>query len=311
MIPAAPSKQPSAFRLVFHHPYWPSASLLFGVLLGAAQAFGTAAQGAELPGGPTSLAPPAIPFAHAHNDYEHDIPLEDALSHGFVSVEADIYLVDGQLLVSHELADVRTERTLQALYLDPLLAKTRERGGRVLAREEPFYLMIDLKSDGPQTLAALREVLKAYKEMLTRYTSEKTVPGAVSIVLSGERPEAEWWKEDERLYALDGRPEDMQANKMGPQYIPWISDSYFNHFSYLGIGEMPEDELKRLKTFVERAHSQGRMVRFWATPSTQSLWKAFREAGVDLLNVDDLSGFESWAREEMKREEHSNATTPQ
>ena len=35
--------------------------------------------------------------AHAHNDYEHARPLHDALEHGFWSVEADIYLVDGEL----------------------------------------------------------------------------------------------------------------------------------------------------------------------------------------------------------------------
>ena len=38
--------------------------------------------------------------AHAHNDYEHPRPLLDALDHRFGSVEADIYLVDGQLLVT-------------------------------------------------------------------------------------------------------------------------------------------------------------------------------------------------------------------
>jgi hypothetical protein len=58
-------------------------------------------------------APPAaveparpLPQAHAHNDYEHRRPLLDALSHGFTGVEADIYLVDGKLLVAHNRGDV-------------------------------------------------------------------------------------------------------------------------------------------------------------------------------------------------------------
>ena len=42
--------------------------------------------------------------AHAHNDYEHPRPLLDALDHGFTSVEADVWLVDGELLVAHDLA---------------------------------------------------------------------------------------------------------------------------------------------------------------------------------------------------------------
>ena len=51
--------------------------------------------------------------AHAHNDYEHDRPLFDALEHGFTSVEADVWLVDGELLVAHDLEDVKAGVTLE------------------------------------------------------------------------------------------------------------------------------------------------------------------------------------------------------
>src|SRR5215475_1398103 len=71
----------------------------------------------------TAVVP--LRHAHAHNDYEHKRPLLDALDHGFCSIEADIYLVDGQLLVAHDRRDVRPERTLQALYLDPLRERVK------------------------------------------------------------------------------------------------------------------------------------------------------------------------------------------
>ncbi len=41
-------------------------------------------------------APVIQPRAHSHNDYLHRRPLLDALALGFCSVEADIYLVDGE-----------------------------------------------------------------------------------------------------------------------------------------------------------------------------------------------------------------------
>jgi hypothetical protein len=69
--------------------------------------------------------------AHAHNDYEHQRPLLDALDHGFTGVEADIWLVNGKLLVAHEEAHIETERTLEALYLEPLRKRVSENGGRV------------------------------------------------------------------------------------------------------------------------------------------------------------------------------------
>ena len=69
--------------------------------------------------------------AHAHNDYEHERPLEDALAEGFCSVEADIWLVDGALLVAHDRDEVKDGRTLERLYLDPLKARVEANGGRV------------------------------------------------------------------------------------------------------------------------------------------------------------------------------------
>ena len=56
------------------------------------------------------------PRAHAHNDYEHTHPLFDALDQGFGSIEPDIYLVNGDLLVAHNRADCRPERNLVKLY---------------------------------------------------------------------------------------------------------------------------------------------------------------------------------------------------
>jgi len=44
--------------------------------------------------------------AHSHNDYAHTRPLLDALDQGFCSVEADIYLENGQLLVGHDKKDL-------------------------------------------------------------------------------------------------------------------------------------------------------------------------------------------------------------
>ena len=95
-----------------------------------------------------------LPQAHAHNDYEHERPLLDALDHGFTSVEADIYLVDGQLLVGHDPEDLTPERTLQSLYLEPLRKRVLANGGNVYpsgkrsGKPTEFQLLIDIKTNG-------------------------------------------------------------------------------------------------------------------------------------------------------------------
>src|SRR5262245_36395471 len=105
--------------------------------------------------------------AHAHNDYEHRHPLFDALAQGFCSVEADIYLVQGQLLVAHDRENVSTQRTLEALYLDPLRERVKKNGGKVFPNGPEFTLLIDIKSEAEPTYAALREVLRRYADLLT------------------------------------------------------------------------------------------------------------------------------------------------
>src|SRR5262245_53599684 len=82
--------------------------------------------------------------AHAHNDYWHKRPLLDALNQGFTSVEADIFLVDGKLLVGHDILELQPERTLESLYLEPLARRVRENGGHVCGKGDRFILLIDI-----------------------------------------------------------------------------------------------------------------------------------------------------------------------
>ena len=56
--------------------------------------------------------------SHAHNDELHSQPLQNALEQRFYSVEADTWLIDGQLLVGHD--ESATYGKLVDRYLDPL-----------------------------------------------------------------------------------------------------------------------------------------------------------------------------------------------
>src|SRR5215510_9443165 len=137
-------------------------------------------------------APQATPLtnAHAHNDYEHTRPLLDALDHGFCSVEADIHLVDGQLLVAHGRSQVKTERTLEALYLDPLRERVKKNGGRVFLNGPEFILLIDIKADWHATYPVLREKLKQYSDILSTFRDGSKQTNAILAILTGNRSKA-------------------------------------------------------------------------------------------------------------------------
>jgi hypothetical protein len=233
--------------------------------------------------------PSPLPNAHAHNDYEHRRPLLDALAQGFCSVEADIYLVEGQLLVAHDRENVSTERTLQALYLDPLRERIKKNGGNVFPNGPQFTLLIDIKSEAESTYAALRDVLRRYADLLTLFRSNATEIRAVTVILSGNRPQATVTAEPLRYAAIDGRLPDLDG-AASPHLIPLISDNWSTHFQWRGVGPLPVQEKQVLQRIVTRTHQQGRRLRFWGAPDQPAGWRELKEAGVDLINTDDLAG---------------------
>jgi hypothetical protein len=239
-----------------------------------------------------------LPQAHAHNDYEHERPLRDALARGFTSVEADVWLRDGDLLVAHDEVDLDPARTLRGLYLDPLARRVERLDGRVhRGSDEPLRLLVDLKTDGPSTYAELDRQLRQVRGMLTRFAPTLR-PGAVEVVVSGNRPLAEMTAQRTRWAGYDGRLPDLDSD-LPPDVMPLVSDNWANHFTWTGVGDMPPAEHARLVSLVRRAHSQGYRLRFWNTPDVASpararLWAVLADSGVDHLNTDDLPGLSTF-----------------
>lgn len=258
----------------------------FGAMLSLVAAFpGLAAP----PGAQPSIAPQ--PRAHAHNDYEHARPLLDALDQGFCSVEADIWLVDGALLVAHDREHALPARTLQTLYLDPLRERVARHEGAVHAGGPGFTLLIDLKSEAEPTYRALREVLLAYEGLFTRFTPTSTAPGPVTVILSGNRPTATVAAEKDRLCAIDGRLPDLTADPPPSVHLmPLVSQSWAPTFHYFEDGVLPAADRAKLRELVALAHRQGRRIRFWGVPDQPFAWKELHDAGVDLINTDNLAG---------------------
>jgi len=225
--------------------------------------------------------------AHAHNDYEHTRPLLDALDNGFCSVEADIYLSDGKLLVAHEARDLKAERTLEKLYLDPLKDRAVKKGGRIYPGGPTVTLLIDIKTDAEATYAALEKVLENYRAILTGFDGDLVTTNAVTAIITGNRPREIMLKEKRRLAAFDGRLKDLGAN-LSPAFMPLVSDNWQLHFKWNGIGPFPESEKQKLRQYVEQTHQEHRRLRFWATPDQENMWQVLQEAGVDLINTDKL-----------------------
>ncbi len=229
--------------------------------------------------------------AHAHNDYMHEHPLLDALSFGYTSVEADIHLIDDTLYVAHDKEDIRMGRTLCKLYLQPLKKIVMSNNGRIYGKEIPFLLLVDIKSDADSTYRALKRVLNEYRSMLTSYENGKIEEGAVTIIISGNRPLQIMKNENRRYTFYDGRPSDLK-NNLQATLMPLISANWNDYFKWQGQGAFPENEGKRLAQLVDSVHSRHRKLRFWATDviskNQDNFWRALIDYNIDFIGTDKL-----------------------
>lgn len=236
---------------------------------------------------------------HSHNDEAHQVPLFDALSNGFVSIEVDIFAAQEKLLVGHSVLELTNERTLESLYLDPLLELTLRNKGNVYSESgQSLQLIIDLKQISESAHKALHETLKRYDSMLTSYKDGKKHEGAVTVIVTGYRPdEASIKSEPVRYMAYDGHVKE-RGNGMDPNVVPLISGS--GGLSWSGEGPMPERERQRLKSIVDTAHANGQRVRFWSEaegsrPAARAAqWKEMLDANVDYIHTDYLPELREW-----------------
>jgi hypothetical protein len=268
--------------------------------LGAALAGTVALPATQALAGEQQRRPSPLWRAHAHNDYEHPRPLLDALDHRFGSVEADIYLVGGQLLVAHDPEDLDPSRTLESLYLDPLTARVRAHRGSVYrGHRGPLQLLIDIKTEGASTYLELDRHLRRYRHLFTTYAHGRVLPGPVTAVVSGDRAaRAPMEAQRVRRAFYDGRLTDLGGTAPA-SFVPLISDNWTLNFTWRGVGAFPDAERRKLRDIVGTAHARGQRVRFWATPdlpgpARDALWGELVAADVDHLNTDDLAGLESF-----------------
>lgn len=232
-----------------------------------------------------------LPRAHAHNDYYHRRPLRDALALGFTSVEADVFLIDGELLVGHDRWELNPQRTLESLYLEPLAAIVAENEGSVFAGHpnQVFWLHIDVKSAARDTFVAIQKRLQQFPTLfqINPEAGQSSHVAPVRVVISGNRDYQQIANARPRIAGIDGRMTDL-SSELSVEVMPLLSDNWRSHFNWSGRGEMPDAERQKLLQWVQQAHASGRKVRLWGTPENRAVWSELIEAKVDFINTDQL-----------------------
>jgi len=226
--------------------------------------------------------------AHSHNDYEQKVPFRLAYNEGFGSIEADIFLRQDSLVVAHSEKELVLQRTLEAYYLDPLLACVRQHGGRPFQNAAAgLQVLIDIKTDSIRTLARLIEVLRKYPEL--------TGNPAIKFVITGNRPASFLWPGYPSWIWFDGVLSE-QYGKEALDKVVMLSDDFKSYSQWNGKGIIPEKEWARLKAAVEKAHQWKKTVRFWDAPDFINAWYQFMHLQVDYINTDHIAALSDFLR---------------
>lgn len=232
--------------------------------------------------------------AHAHNDYEHKQPLLGALNYKFKSIEVDVFSVGDSLFLAHDFSQIKQGITLRKLYLDPLKEIISKNNGSVYGEGTELILLVDIKDDSLKTYKLLHKILESYNGMFTSYNKNIKKTGSIGVIVSGNRP-FEYMKNQVVRYAgYDGRISDLDLG-IASSLMPLVSDNWQRHFKWNGVGEMPSSEKDKLELIVQKAHKDGYILRFWATPDKpgterDAVWNKLKKSGVDLIGSDDLKG---------------------
>jgi hypothetical protein len=240
--------------------------------------------------------------AFAHSDSNQKVPLTDALFNGFASIEADVWLINGELLIGHDLKDTAPGRTLEEVYLKPLQAFAKENGGTLFPKApQTLQLLIDVKNDAEGSYAAIHKLLEKYKDILSVCANGTVKEGAVTAVISGNRARVTMAVQPVRYAFYDGRLPDL-AGTPPASFMPVVSDRWGDYFKWDGIGEMPAEEREKLRQIVTLAHAGGQRLRFWATQdksfvARKAIWKELVAAGVDYICTDHPADLKDWLQQ--------------
>ncbi|KAL6251611.1 hypothetical protein RBB50_001821 [Rhinocladiella similis] len=261
---------------------------------------------------PTDLTRGIVPKPiHSHNDYWRDIPFYTALSVGCISTEADVWLYNDTLYVGHEQSALTTARTFDSLYVQPILdtlrrenpttqfvSKPTKNGVFDTSSGQTLYLFVDLKTHGPSTWPVVVKQLQPLRDAgyLTTFNGTGITPGPVTVIGTGNTPLNLIQGVDHRDYFFDANLALLSTTQSNitREVSPIASTQFSKNFGTINGTSFNDTQLATLSKHIAMASEKGILARYWDTPAwpvktRNTVWSTLIEAGVGLLNADDLA----------------------
>jgi hypothetical protein len=249
------------------------------------------------------------------------VPLFDALAAGCISVEADIWQGRGpdnapvdDLFVGHNLKSLRADRSLNTLYINPLIYlleyqnNVTSPGSPVgifdTAPNQTLVLLLDFKTGGAETWPLVQKQLQPLRDRgwLSKWNStyRTRTQAPITVVATGNallnsviHLSTQDVFFDAPLEQLDKKNDYTAENS----YFASVSmGNAIGKVSFLGLNN---GQIAVVKNQTTVAREKGLFSRYWDTPAwpiskRNRIWATLVEHGVGLLNVDSLETAARW-----------------
>tara|TARA_Y100000741_G_scaffold225815_1_gene172456 strand:+ start:123 stop:938 length:816 start_codon:yes stop_codon:yes gene_type:complete len=225
---------------------------------------------------------------HSHNDYLGDNPLFNAINKEYKSIEVDVVLHDNLLYVAHHKWLKKKNKFIENMYLDNLYQIYIDKDGWIYEENNDLILLVDIKTSANDTYKVIEKILNNYKPMLSYVENDSFFQGAVTVILSGNKPDKDYLTNTQKRYVfIDGRISDL-GNNISNNLMPLISINWKDQFIWKGRGKITKEELTYLNELVYKTHLEKKKIRFWASPDNELSWETLYNSNVDLINTDRI-----------------------
>lgn len=160
---------------------------------------------------------------------------------------------------------------------------------------QTLYLWVDVKTGAEETWAAVKSALEPLREKgyLTTLGSGVVKRGAVTVIGTGNTPMDQVIKETERDYFVDGPLLALKEQGITKEMSPIASCDLPAVVGTVGPDGLNATQMEMVRDVVKTAGERGIKTRFWDMPGwpvgkRDKVWQQVVDAGIYLLNVDDL-----------------------
>ena len=248
-------------------------------------------------------------------------PTRDTTAYSLLQCMHLSFISTNIIQVGHEPSALIKSRTLESLYINPILDTLRRmnpespflpdgssNGVFDTASFQTLYFFIDFKTAADELWPAVLQALEPLRNgsWLSTFDGKSFIERPVTVIGTGNTELSdvrEYLPRDVFLDAPLAQLGEPKYKDLTSSEAIIASTNFAATFGDIRKPELNDTQLAKLREQIGVAHRKGIKARYWNQPNwpirtRNAIWRTLWEEGIDLLNVDDLeAAAEFWKGE--------------